>query len=157
MGGLQKLEVLNEIVHTLIRSDNFMQAMEFYFSTLEDIEVAETSWNDKNYWDRKTTLFRSLSRPESSAPKENDREKQHGGSYVRTDSICRKWNEQRCEEPSPHIVNGTKLFHICLYCFKKDPVVIDDHQADLCPRKPQGQRGNRGLGSRGSRGGGYRN
>ena len=53
----RKLLILNEIVHTIIRSDNYPPAKEFYYSgALEDLEVAETSWKDDCYWENKVPL-----------------------------------------------------------------------------------------------------
>ena len=48
----------------------------------------------------------------------------------------------------PHMINNLKVFHVCNYCFTKDPIVIDDHPACSCPRKPQGyvHRGGKGGG-----------
>ena len=36
----QKLKVLNELVHTLVRVKNFEQVNEFYYAALEDVETA---------------------------------------------------------------------------------------------------------------------
>ena len=158
---VQKLRVLNEIIHNLIRSDNFHQAKEFYYTALEDIEVAEASWKDDKYWEQKLNLFRTLSRPdqhgvEPQGDKHGDKGGSGRGGYVQTESICRNWNRQQFEESSPHVINGTKVFHLCIFCFKKDPVVLDDHQADFCPRRPTGQSSRGGRGGRPPRGGGSR-
>ena len=53
----QKLIVLNELVHTLIRSRNFEQVKEFYYASLEDIETATASWKDSAYWEAKLSFF----------------------------------------------------------------------------------------------------
>ena len=34
------------------------------------------------------------------------------------------------------MINSLKVFHLCLYCFKRNPVVLEDHPAEKCNRKP---------------------
>ena len=138
---LQKLKILNKLVHTLIRSENFQEAKEFYYSILQEIEVAEASWKDGSYWEKKLSLFRSLARPSSSSSRQAPEEAQVQGkshNFIRTEGICRRWNEQRCEESSPHMLNGMKVFHLCQYSFKRNPIILEDHPADVCPKKPPG-------------------
>ena len=116
-------------------------------------DTMDGSWKDEKYWEQKLSLFRSLARPDSGASRGSTQSNQEGtssgSSFTRTHSICRKYNENRCEETAPHLINGVKVFHICQFCFKRDPIVLDDHPADSCPRKSSGY--SRG-GRRGGRG-----
>ena len=108
------------------------------------------SWKNDRYWEQKLNLLRSLARPDGhshGSRRDQGQERSHV-NYVRTEGICRKWNDQHCDETPPHSVNGVKLFHLCLYCFKKDPVVLDDHPANLCPKKPPGHVKGGGGGNR---------
>ena len=100
---VQKLRVLNEILHTLLRTDNFKQAKEFYYTALEEIEIAEGSWKNDRYWEQKLNLLRSLARPDGhshGSRRDQGQERSHV-NYVRTEGICRKWNDQNCEQLHP--------------------------------------------------------
>ena len=154
---MQKLAVLNELVHTLVRVKNYPQVKEFYYAALEDIETAAASWKDPVYWDTKMAFFRSLARADSSHTHAVESRHEGGGRdrgerrFVRCENICRPFNDNNCQEASPHMLNNVKVFHVCSYCFMKDPVVMDDHLACSCPHKPPGYV--RGQQYRGGRGG----
>ena len=151
----QKLIVLNELVHVLIRSQNFDQVRDFFYAALEDIETASASWKDDRYWDTKLALFRSLARTTEvhNGGGKTRHESRPERVFVKCSNICRLYNDNRCEENSPHMINNLKVFHVCSYCFVKDPIVIDDHPACNCPKKPAGYHPREHRGSvRGGRG-----
>ena len=56
----QKLKVLNELIHGIIRSQNFPEVKDFYLTTLEEIETGQGSWRDEDYWTTQMVLFRTV-------------------------------------------------------------------------------------------------
>ena len=58
----QKMKILNELAHGIIRSQNFPEVRDFYLSTLEEIETGQGSWKDEKYWMTQMVLFRTVLR-----------------------------------------------------------------------------------------------
>ena len=56
----QKMKILNELAHGIIRSQNFPEVRDFYLSTLEEIETGQGSWKDEKYWMTQMVLFRTV-------------------------------------------------------------------------------------------------
>jgi hypothetical protein len=70
----QKLQILNEMIHGIIRSDNFEEVKNFYLTTLEEVETGLGSWKDKDYWGTQMVMFRTVLRaaPATVQPRRNN-------------------------------------------------------------------------------------
>ena len=142
----QKLNILNEMVHALVRTDNFKDICVFYYATLEDIEKGKASWTDSSYWSHQILMFRTLLRPATGshntqkaglAPPAAGR----GGAdqdahWYSTRNFCHDFNNTGCDQPVAHGPTTFRKFHLCKICFRLEPTVLtDDHGASNCPNK----------------------
>ena len=146
----QKLNIINEMVHALVRTDNFKDISVFYYSTLEDIEKGKASWTDSSYWSHQILMFRTLLRPASSSHNSArgaqvppggggggggggaDQE----GHWYSTRNFCHEFNNTGCDQPVAHGPTSFRKFHLCKVCFRLEPTILtDDHGASSCPNK----------------------
>ena len=130
----QKLKVINELVHGIIRSDNFYEVRDFYLSTLEEIETGQGSWKDQEYWTTQLVLFRTLLR---SAPPASLRRRDQNvpNSQLQPRDCCYQFNNDGCSKPSPHPNNDPMrspdtVHHFCKICIRKNQKKV--HAAKAC-------------------------
>ena len=133
----QKLKVLNELVHGIIRSDNFAEVRDFYLSTLEEIETGQGSWRDQEYWTTQLVLFRTLLR---SAPPSLQRRRDQTGQTGQTNQLqprdcCYQFNNEGCSKSSPHPNNDPMrspdtVHHYCKICMRRNQKKV--HAAKAC-------------------------
>ena len=141
----QKLKILNELAHGIIRSQNFPEVRDFYLSTLEEIETGQGSWKDEEYWMTQMVLFRTVLR---SLPTPS---RQLGGNRRNLDPIipgpqprdcCYQFNNDGCSKESPHPNNDPTrspelVHHFCKICLRKNLKKV--HAAKACKGGTAGQ------------------
>lgn len=139
----QKLKALNELVHGIIRSENFSEVRDFYLSTLEEIETGQGSWKDQEYWTTQLVLFRTLLR---SAPPSLQRRRDQTGqtgytgqtgptNQLQPRDCCYQFNNEGCSKSSPHPNNDPMrspdtVHHYCKICMRKNQKKV--HAAKAC-------------------------
>ena len=122
----QKMKVLNELIHGIIRSQNFPEVRDFYLTTLEEIETGQGSWRDEDYWSTQMVLFRTVLR--STPPPLAT----HG---IQTQDCCWQFNNDGCSKESPHPNNDPTLspamvHHFCKVCLRRNQKKV--HGAKAC-------------------------
>ena len=138
----QKIKVLNELVHGIIRSQNFTEVRDFYLSTLEEIETGQGSWKDEQYWTTQMVLLRTVLR---SAPPLNDRRKNPdppSSSGLHPRDCCYHFNNDGCSKQSPHpnsdpTRSPDTVHHFCKICLRRN--LKNVHPAKACKAGSAGQ------------------
>ena len=138
----QKLKVLNELIHGIIRSQNFPEVKDFYLTTLEEIETGQGSWRDEDYWTTQMVLFRTVLRSTlPTLPAAAQYIQGHGNrrndpsQSIQPRDCCWQFNNDGCSKDSPHPNNdptrspGT-VYHYCKICLRKNQKKI--HGAKTC-------------------------
>ena len=140
----QKIRVLNELVHGIIRSQNFPEVRDFYLSTLEEIETGQGSWKDGQYWATQMLLLRTVLRSAPPPPPQPD-QRRHGdppSSGLQPRDCCYQFNNDGCEKQSPHPNNDPTrspetVHHFCKICLRKNIKKV--HPAKACKAGSLGQ------------------
>ena len=139
----QKLIVLNELAHGIIRSQNFPEVRDFYLSTLEEIETGQGSWKDQDYWMTQMVLLRTVLRSVTPA------QQPLGGVRRNMDNpglqprdCCYQFNNDGCSKDSPHPNNDPArlpetVHHYCKICLRKNLKKV--HAAKACKEGSGGQ------------------
>ena len=136
----QKFKVLNELIHDIIRSQNFPEVRDFYLTALEEIETYQGSWRDGDYWSTQMVLFRTVLRstPPSllaPVPPHNQNRRNESTQGLQTRDCCWQFNNDGCSQESPHPNNdptrspGT-VYHFYKICLHKNQKKI--HGANTC-------------------------
>ena len=122
----QKLKVLNELIHGIIRSQNFPEVRDFYLSTLEELETGQGSWKDEDYWNTQMMLFRTILRSAPSyQPPPARRRSTDLSSSLQPRDCCHQFNNDGCAKESPHPNNDPSrspetVYHFCKICLRRN-------------------------------------
>ena len=132
----QKLKVLNELIHGIIRSQNFPEVRDFYLSTLEELETGQGSWKDQEYWNTQMLLFRTVLRsaPSYQLPPARRRSTDLSSGPQPRD-CCHQFNNDGCPKESPHPNNDPSrspetVNHFCKICLRRNLKKV--HAAKAC-------------------------
>ena len=130
----QKLQVLNEMIHGIIRSDNFEEVKNFYLASLEEVETGLGSWKDKDYWSTQMVMFRTVLRaaPPSTIHRKNNVDPKNS---ILPKDCCYHFNNDGCTKSSPHPNNDPArspetVHHYCKICIRKG--MKKEHAAKSC-------------------------
>lgn len=131
----QKLQILNEMIHGIIRSDNFEEVKNFYLTTLEEVETGLGSWKDKDYWGTQMVMFRTVLRaaPATVQPRRNNLDVKN--NTILSKDCCYHFNNDGCTKSSPHPNNDPTrspetVHHFCKICVRKG--LKKEHSAKSC-------------------------
>ena len=142
----QRFKTLNELVHGIIRSQNFPEVRDFYLSTLEEIETGQGSWKDEEYWMTQMVLFRTVLR---TAPPQRQpliggvrRNGDPANPGLQPRDCCHQFNNDGCSKESPHPNNDPtrspdQVHHFCKICLRKN--IKKAHAAKACKGGSAGQ------------------
>ena len=134
----QKLRVLNELTHGLIRTNNFVEVRDFYLSTLEEIETGQGSWKDNDYWTTQMMLFRTVLRSTNAPLQSGSSNRSHGNQdtgQIQPRDCCYQFNNDGCNKTSPHPNNDPTrqpdiVHHYCKICQRRNLKKV--HPAKSC-------------------------
>ena len=160
----KKIEVANELLHGITRSNNFEGTKEYFYGCLAELETGEASWTDDEYWNDTMAGYRGFLKPSQGNDDEGFQPRhqaQGSGNQAYSSKVsrtfCENFNNETCSQDTHHTENGAKMWHLCKVCVNREPATLsEDHGAKSCPRKMDFNRPqNRGRGRRNSsRGGG---
>ena len=131
----QKLRVLNELMHGIIRTQNFPEVRDFYLSTLEQLETGQGSWKDEEYWNTQMLLFRTVLRSAPHQPPPLRRRSTDLSSGLQPRDCCHQFNNDGCTKESPHPNNDPNrspetVHHFCKICLRRNLKKV--HAAKAC-------------------------
>ena len=143
----QKFNVLNELVHGIIRSKKNPEVRDFYLSTLKEIETGQGSWKDKDYWMTQMVLLRTVLRSAPPArqqlpPGRTRRNIDSTTTGLQPQDCCHQFNNDGCNKDSPHTNNDPTrspetVHHYCKNCLRKNLRKV--HAAKACKEGSAGQ------------------
>ena len=118
----QKLQILNEMIHGIIRSDNFEEVKNFYLTTLEEVETGLGSWKDKDYWATQMVIFRTVLRavPTTLQPRKINLD-------VECNIILSKSSPHPNNDPTR---SPERVHHFCKICVREG--LKEEHSAKSC-------------------------